>query len=237
LSLHEKIDLQEVEINEQRIIIDELRNEIQRLNDQPRSVPVITSNGEQKYIIEKFDKKLYELETERTSLIFEHERLKTNLDLCMDEKQDLIQQKTQTTNEIKRLKLRILALQDQVHGLKQNNKKDLTSTPILTINRRIIKKKPKKSTTTKSCLEMLLDQNATLIDDLHNEPLISNRRRHHSCSLCDHQSENSFIKRKRRPSASSIISRRRCRLYDHLFSEYKILCYLFRWTIQTNYCD
>jgi len=209
-----------VEINEQRIVISELRNEIQRLNDnkdeQSRSPTVITPilNNEQKYLIEELDKKLYEVETERTSLIVERERLKTNYDLCIDEKQDLIQQKLKINNELKQSKLRILALQNQIHKLKQNNhnKKDLI--PILTLKRRIIKKKPKKLLTTKSCLEMLLDQNATLIDDLHNESLISNKQRQHSCSLCDHQSENSFIKPKQRPS----ISRTKCSLLTYLFS-------------------
>jgi predicted nuclease with TOPRIM domain len=193
-----------------------LRNEIQRLNDnqdeqQPRSLSVITTtlNNEQKYLIEELDKKLYEVETERTSLIVERERLKTNYDLCIDEKQDLIQQKLQINNQLKQSKLRILSLQDQIYKLKQNNhnKKDLI--PILTLKRRIIKKKPKKS-----CLEMLLDQNATLIDDLHNESFISNKQRQHSCSLCDHQTENSFIKPKRRPS----ISRTKCSLLTYLFS-------------------
>jgi len=212
-----------VEINEQRIVISELRNEIQRLNDnkdeQSRSPTVITPilNNEQKYLIEELDKKLYEVETERTNLIVEHERLKTNYDLCIDEKQDLIQQKLQINNQLKQSKLRILALQDQIQKLKRNNqinnnnnKNDLI--PILTLKRRIIKKKPKKLLTTKSCLEMLLDQNTTLIDDLQNESFISNKRRQHSSSLCEHQSENSFIKRKRRPSISSTISRTRCLL-------------------------
>jgi len=111
-------------------------------------------------------------------------------------------------------------LQDQIHKLKRNNqinnnKKDLI--PILTIKRRRINKKPKKLTTTKSCLEMLLDQNSTLIDDIQNESLISNKQRHHSCSMCEHQNENSFIKRKRRPSISSTISRTKCSLLNHLF--------------------
>jgi len=205
-----------VEINEQRIVISELRNEIQRLNDnkdeQSRSPTVITPilNNEQKYLIEELDKKLYEVETERTNLIVEHERLKTNYDLCIDEKQDLIQQKLQINNQLKQSKLRILALQDQIYKLKRNNqinnnnnKNDLI--PILTLKRRIIKKKPKKLLTTKSCLEMLLEQ---------NESLISNKRRQHSCSLCDHQSENSFIKLKQRPS----ISRTKCSLLTYLFS-------------------
>ncbi|CAF4521673.1 unnamed protein product [Rotaria sp. Silwood2] len=217
LSLQEKVDLQEVEINEQINVIDELHNEIQRINDkdeQIQSTHITTSNSEQKYLIEKLDKKLYELETERTCLIFENERLKTNYDLCNDEKQHLIQQKTQLNNELKQFKLRILTLQDQIHKLKRNNQinneKDLISKSILTIKRRTIKKKPKKSSTTKSCLELLLDQNSTLIDDLQNESLVSNRRQDHSCSLCDHQSENSFRQRKRRSSISSILSKPRC---------------------------
>jgi hypothetical protein len=223
LSLHEKIDLQEVEINEQIIVIGELRNEIRRLNDkddQPRSTLPITSINEQKQLIEELDKKLYELETERTCLIFEHERLKTNFDLCVDEKQQLIQQKTQLNNESKKFKLRILALQDQIHKLKRNNKKEFIPTPILTINRRIIKKKPKKSITNKSCLELLLEQDSTLFDHRQNESLISNtqrRRRHRSCSLCDHQSENSLIKRKRRSS----IPRKTCSLFNYFIFSYK----------------
>jgi predicted nuclease with TOPRIM domain len=212
LSLHEKIDLQEVEINEQTIVIDELRNEIRRLNDHQnepiRSLSItIPSNDEQNQLIEKLDKKLYELETERTNLIFEQERLKTNYDLCIDEKQHLIEQKIQINNEFKKSKLRILALQDQIKKLKRNNKNDLI--PILTIKRRTIKKKPKKSINTKSCLEMLLDQNATFIDDLQNESFISNKRSYH---ICNHLNEKSLIKRKRRPSISSTISKTRCSL-------------------------
>ncbi len=188
LSIHEKIDLQEVEINEQRIIIDELRNEIQRLNEPLRSPPILTINTDQKNLIEELDKRLYELETERTNIIFEHERLKTSLNLCIDEKQHLLEQKTEINNELKQSKLRILALQDQIYKLKRNNQKD--SIPLITIKRRIIKKKPR---TTKSCLEMLLDQNATFIDDRHNESIVSNRR-------------------------PSIISRKRCSLLNILFS-------------------
>ncbi|CAF4549852.1 unnamed protein product, partial [Rotaria sp. Silwood2] len=89
-NLQEKVDLQEVEINEQINVIDELHHEIQRINDkdeQIQSTHITTSNSEQKYLIEKLDKKLYELETERTCLIFENERLKTNYDLCNDEKE------------------------------------------------------------------------------------------------------------------------------------------------------
>ncbi|CAF1098835.1 unnamed protein product [Rotaria sordida] len=217
LSLQEKIDLQEVEINEQINIIDELHNEIRRINDkdeQIQSTYITTSNNEQEHLIEELDKKIYELETERTCLIFENERLKTNYDLCNDEKQHLIQQKIQINNELKQLKLRILSLQDQIYKLKRTNQTDnntdLISKPMLTIKRRTIKKKPKKSTTTKSCLELLLDQNSTLIDDLQNESLVSNRRQDHSCSLCDHQSENSFRQRKRRSSISLILPRPRC---------------------------
>lgn len=216
LSLNEKIDLQEVEINEQTIVIDELRNEIHQLNEQPQMVPsatpiiTTTSNNEQKYLIEKLDKKLYELETERTNLVFEHERLKTNFDLCIDEKQHLIQQKNQINNEFKKLKLRVLALQDQIYKLKRNNHpKDLI--PIVSIKRRIIKKKPKKS-----CLELLLDQNSTLIDDLQNESLISNRQTHRSYGIYEHQNNNSFIRRRRRPSMSSTISKTGC-LCSNLF--------------------
>ncbi|CAF2044454.1 unnamed protein product [Rotaria magnacalcarata] len=216
LSLQEKVDIQEVEIKEQITVIDELRNEIRRVTDkdeqiQPKYVP--TSNNDQTHLIEKLDKKLYELETERTCLIFENERLKTNLNLCIDEKQHLLEQKMQVHNELKSLKLRILALQDQIHKLKRttaqlNDKPDFIPKPISTVNRRIIKKKSKKPTT-KSCLELLLDQNSTLIDDLNNESIISYRRRNHSCSLCDHSNENSFRQRKRRSSKSSIIPRQR----------------------------
>ncbi len=159
-------------------------------------------------LIEELDKKLYEVETERTCLIFEHERLKTNLDLCIDEKQHLIQQRTQTNNEIKKLKLRILALQDQVHKFKRNNPKNFNAVPS-TMKKRVMKKKTKKS-----CLEMLLDQNqnSTFIDDLHDQSSILYRvstaksdrwrrpRRHRACSLCDYHTESSLMKRKIRPS-------------------------------------
>lgn len=110
------------------------------------------------------------------------------MNLCIDEKQHLLEQKTEINNELKQSKLRILALQDQIYKLKRNNQKD--SIPLITIKRRIIKKKPR---TTKSCLEMLLDQNATFIDDRHNESIVSNRR-------------------------PSIISRKRCSLLNILFS-------------------
>ncbi|CAF0902786.1 unnamed protein product [Adineta steineri] len=214
LSLNEKIDLQEVEINEQLIVIDELRHELRRFNDkddQPRSAPIAITNNEQKQLIEELDKKLYELETERTCLIFEHERLKTDFDLCVDEKQRLIQQKTQINNDLKQCKLRILALQDQIYKLKRNNKKEvIITTPILTRNRRIIKKKPKKPIINKTCLELLLDQTSSFIDDYQNESFISNkqrrRRRHRSCSLCNYENDNSFIKHKKRLS----IPIRRC---------------------------
>ncbi|CAF4848757.1 unnamed protein product [Rotaria sp. Silwood1] len=232
LSLHEKIDLQEVEINEQTIVINELRNEILVLNDKDErsqlkipSPSINKTNDNQQRFVEDFKKKLYELENERTCLIFEHERLKTNLDLCIDEKQHYIQQHKQTTNEIKRLKLRILALQDQIHKLKRNdqtiNKKTLMNSSS-TIKKRIIKKKPKKS-----CLEMLLDQNqsSTFIDDLQNESSILyrtspsksdrldinpwRRQRHRTCSLCDNHTQASLMKRKRRPSISSTIPKRK----------------------------
>jgi hypothetical protein len=229
LSLQEKVDLEEVEINEQIIVIDELRNEIRFLNDkdeQPRLLSITKSNDEEKNLIEKLDKKLYELETERTCLVFEQERLKTNLDLCIDEKQHLIQQRIQTNNELKKLKLQVLGLQDQIHKFKRNiqtiEKKELVLTPpILSIKRRMIKKKPRRP---KSCLEMLLDQNSTLVDDLQNESFISNKPRHHSCSLCDYHGEPSFIKRKRRPSISSVLSKQRCGLFNHFSkSEFRFL--------------
>ena len=218
VSLNEKIDLQEVEINEQSIVIDELRNEIQRLNnhDEQRRVrnasPLTTkSTDDQQRVIEELDKKLYELETERTCLVFEHERLKTNLDLCIDEKQHLIQQRTQTTNEVKKLKLRILALQDQVHKFKRNSL-STTKKPVSTTKKRVVKKKSKKS-----CLEVLLDQDSTFIDDLQDRSSVlyrvstarSDRRRRRSppspqrrrpCSLCDYHTESSLMKRKIRPT-------------------------------------
>ena len=166
------------------------------------------SANDQQRIIEELDKKLYELETERTCLVFEHERLKTNLDLCIDEKQNLIQQRTQTTNDVKKLKLRILALQDQVHKLKRNSL-STTKKPATTTKKRVVKKKPKKS-----CLEMLLDQNSTLIDDLQDHSSVlyrvsaarSDRRRRpitqrrRPCSLCDYHTESSLMKRKVRPT-------------------------------------
>jgi hypothetical protein len=175
-------------------------------------------------MIGELDKKLYELETERTCLVFEHERLKTNLDLCIDEKQHLIQQRTQTANEVKKLKLRILALQDQVQKLKRKNQpvnKKNAFTPSLTKKKRIIKKKPKKS-----CLEMLLDanQSSAFLDDLQDDSSLlyrvssprsngfstNRQRRHRTCSLCDYHTESSLMKRKRRPSISSTISKKRC---------------------------
>jgi hypothetical protein len=197
-------------------VIGELRNEIQILNNKDEihqtknSSPLITkSTDNQQHLIEELDKKIYELENERTCLVFEHERLKTNLDLCIDEKQHLIQQRTQTSNEIKKLKLRILALQDQVQKFKRNNQTTINKKPLLNIKKRIIKKKPKQT-----CLEMLLDQNqnSTFIDDLQNESSILYRvsssksdrprrpRRHRACSLCDYHTESSLMKRKRRLS-------------------------------------
>ncbi|CAF2263431.1 unnamed protein product [Rotaria magnacalcarata] len=232
LSLNEKLDLQEVEINEQTIVINELRNEIQLLNDKdersPLKIPLPLpnrSNDNEQRVIEEYNKKLYEHENERTYLVFEHERLKTNLDLCIDEKQHLMQQRTQATNEIKKLKLRILSLQDQVHKLKRNNQpvnKRHVVTSSSTLKRRLVKKKPKAS-----CLEVLLDQNqsSTFIDDLHNEssilyrmsPLKSDvydgnrwqQQRQRTCSLCDYHTQASLMKRKRRPSMTSTISKRK----------------------------
>lgn len=219
MSLNEKIDLQEVEINEQSIVIDELRNEIHLLNDKDEqrqskiTLPTKPkSTDDQQRVIEELDKKLYDLENERTCLIFEHERLKTNLDLCIDEKQHLLQQRAQNTSEMKKLKLRILSLQDQVQKLKRTNpmttKKTTLTTPVSTVKKRGMKKKSKKS-----CLEMLLDQNSTLIDDLQDESSIlyrvssgkSNRwrrstPRYRACSLCDDHTQSSLMKRKRRSS-------------------------------------
>lgn len=224
MSLNEKIDLQEVEINEQSIVIDELRNEIQLLNDRDEqrqskfTAPTKSkSTDDHQRVVEELEKKVYELETERTCLIFEHERLKTNLDLCIDEKQHLLQQRTQNATELKKLKLRILALQDQIHKLKRTNPLTTTTTttkkksfpaPGSTMKKRGIKRKSKKS-----CLEMLLDQNSTLIDDLQDESSLLYRvsatksdrwrrpgQRHRACSLCDNHTQSSLMKRKRRSS-------------------------------------
>ncbi|CAF1450168.1 unnamed protein product [Adineta ricciae] len=194
LSLQEKLDLQEVEINEQIIVIDELRNEIQRLkdeNDPPSPSPPLVKSENIKQL-QELDRKVYELENERTCLLFEQERLKTEYNLCLDEKQHLLQQKNQLSNELKKTKLRILSLQDQVYKLKResNEKKFNNSSSTSTINRRVIKKKSKKSMMSKTCLELLLDQNSTLIDEQLNQSLMSNRpRRRQSCSLCNHQKD------------------------------------------------
>ena len=157
---------------------------------------------------------MYELENERTCLTFEQERLKTNLNLCIDEKQHLIQQRTQTTNETKKLKLRILSLQDQVHKLKRMNQSMNNRNNPTIEKKRIIKKKPKKT-----CLEMLLDQNqsSTLLDDLQDESSIryrissipkSNRfQRQRLCSLCDYHTTSSLMKCKGRIST---ITKKRC---------------------------
>jgi hypothetical protein len=258
LSLHEKIDLQEVEINEQTIVIDELRNEIHSLNnkdDRRQSKlpsPLLTkSTDDQQRIIEELDKKVYDFETERTCLVFEHERLKTNLDLCIDEKQHLIEQRTQTSNELRKLKLRILALQDQIHKLKRNNQpisKKNVFTPSSTIKKRIIKKKPKKT-----CLEVLLDQNqsSAFLDDLQGDSSFlyrmssprspgfsTNRRqrlrRHRTCSLCDYHTEASLMKRKRRPSISSTIPKKRCNeLVDFLIKIIRL--FYFSWSIKEKF--
>lgn len=239
VSLNEKLDLQEVEINEQTIVINELRNEIQLLNDKDeRSKPRISSmlpiksNDDQDRVGEEYDKKLYELENERTRLVFEHERLKTKLDICVDEKQHLMQQKTEALNDVKSLKLRILALQDQVHKLKrvnQPNKKKNSTSSAPTLRKRIVKKKPRKS-----CLELLLDQNQSsmFLDDLQNESSILcrksapksdrsdrnpwRRQRFRTCSLCDCHTQSSLMKRKRQPSMSSTISKRKSELVNKI---------------------
>ena len=216
LSLHEKIDLQDVEIHEQRLVIDELRQEIRRFNDRHKQSPpiVLEPKNDQNHLIEDLDKKLYQLESERTNLIFEHERLKTNYDLCLNEKQHLTDQRTQINNELKNSKLRILALQDQLHKFKRNQSnvtnKQQDSIPSFNVRRGIIKKKPRKTPRTKSCLEILLDQNATIIDDLHNQSIVSNKPRQRLCSICDHQKDQPFTARKRRTSISSTISKSRC---------------------------
>lgn len=218
MSLHEKIDLQEVEIHEQRIVLDELRHEIRRLNDHHNqsfpSPPIVQEQkNDQTHLLEELDKKLYQLESERTTLIFEHERLKTNYDLCLNEKQHLTDQRTQINNELKKSKLRILALQDQLHKFKRNPS-NLTSRhdliPSLNVRRGIIKKKPKKIPRMKSCLEILLDQDATIIDDLHNQSIVSNKPRRRSCSICEHQKDQPLTARKRRTSISSTLSKNRC---------------------------
>lgn len=114
---------------------------------------------------------------------------------------------------MKKLKLRILALQDQVHKLKRNNQpinKKIFNTPLKPPTKKRINKKKTKQT----CLEMLLDQNqsSTFIDDLQDESSILYRvsptkadrwrrtRRHRACSLCDYHTESSIMKRKQRPS-------------------------------------
>lgn len=231
MSLHEKLDLQDVEINEQTIVIGELRNEIRSAGDSPlRNLPTVNTNAtkdDQQKLIDEMDKKIYELETERTCLVFEQERLKTSLDLCLDEKQHLAQQRTQTTSEMKKLKLRVLALQDQLHKLRRNNlmtNKKTVNNPGTTANkRRIVKRTPKKTTPSKSCLEILLDQNQShsIIDDLNDQSSIlyrpTTRRnsgllpkmRQRTCSLCDHHTETSLMKRKRRPSTTTIVTKKR----------------------------
>lgn len=231
LSLQEKVDLQEVEINEQVTVIDELRNELRKAKDKDETVKIKhipTSNDDQSNLIEKLDRRLYELETERTCLIFESERLKTAYNICIDEKQLLLDQKTQLNDDLKKLELRVLALQDQIHKLKRNNQINNQPDPIsksaLTMKRRTIKKKPKKPTVTamaKSCLELLLDQNATLVDDLQNESIISYRRRNHSYSLCDYSHEDSPRQRKQKSLKSSIIPRQR-----RLLSIFFVIFYL-----------
>lgn len=152
--------------------------------------------------------------------------MKTTLDLCIDEKQHLIQQRKQTSNDIKNLKLRILTLQDQVNKLKRNNqpvtKKTLTNSSS-TIKRRIVRKKPKKS-----CLEILLDQNqsSTFIDDFHNQSSVlyqmsprtdrlnisqrKQQQRFRTCSLCDCHTTSSLMKRKTRQSTTTIKPKRKC---------------------------
>lgn len=206
LSLHEKIDLQDVEIHEQRLVIDELRHEL-RHNESIQSPPiVIQQKDDQKQLIEELDRKLYQTESERTNLIFEHERLKTNYELCISEKQHLTDQRTQINAELKNSKLRILALQDQLHKLKRNQPDRHHQDPPLIIKRGIIKKKTKKYPRTKSCLEMLLDQNATIIDDLHNQSIVSNKPLQRSCSMCDQSAGT----QKRRASISSTLSKTRC---------------------------
>jgi hypothetical protein len=185
-----------------------------------------TSNDDQQRLVDELDKKVYDLQTERTCLVFEQERLKTNLDLCIDEKQHLIQQRTQTSSELKKLKLRVLALQDQIYKLKRNNQPTIKKnmiTPSLTKKKRIIKKKPKKS-----CLELLLNQSSTstFMDDLPDESSnlyrVSSvksqgfganrwrRQRRYGCSLCDYHTEASLMKRRKRSSIPSTVPKKKC---------------------------
>lgn len=222
LSLNEKIDLQEIEINELNVVLGELRNEIRSLNDKDEHrrspvVPMKTSSDEQQRLLEEMDKKIYELETERTCLVFEHERLKTNLDLCIDEKQHLVQQRAQTSSELKKLKLRVLALQDQVHKLRRNNLTNNNKKSPTKTKRRINKKNGRKS-----CLEMLLDQNqsVSIMEDLHDRssiiyrPKETRRRNFNDFHLHDHHTETSWMKRKTR---ANVNPRKRCSFHDLFF--------------------
>ena len=214
LSLHEKLDLQDVEINEQAIIIGELHLEIRTRQANNTAVPIRPATPpapskfthEQTHLIKELDEKLYKLETERTSLVFEKEHLKTNLELALAEKQQISEQRSQARSELKKAKLRILALQDQIQKLKRNQpketKKDLNPPALFIIKRRLTRKKTKNPfATTKSCLEILLDQNASFMDGLHDQSVMSNRP--------EHSNDNSFIRRTRKSSISSILSRKR----------------------------
>ena len=214
LSLHEKLDLQEVEINEQAVVIGELHHEIRTLHATSKFVPIRPATPpappkftpEQTHVIKELDGKLYQLETERTSLVFEQERLKTNLELALAEKQQFAQQRTQAKSELKKAKLQVLSLQDQVQKLKRKQtketKKDLNPPPLFIIQRRMMRKKAKKPfSSTKSCLEILLDQNTSFMDDLHNQSVMSSRR--------EHSNDNSLIRRTRKASISSILSKKR----------------------------
>lgn len=185
LTSNEKIDSQQVEINEQAIIIGELREELRISMDNDEHVieqspPRIVStrkNDEQMRLIEVLDKKLYELETERTEQILEHERLKTDYGLLLDAKEKLKEQRNQMRSEFKKSKLQILALQDQIRKLKRNvTKKEIQPIVPPKMKRRRNKRKNVSISTTKSCLELLLDQNATLVDDLQTESLVSMRQ-------------------------------------------------------------
>lgn len=196
MNFQEKLDLQQVEINEQIVVIGELRNEIRALREKPK--PLAKFSGEKVRLMSEIDKKFVDLETERSDLIVENERLKTSVELCQEEKENVLKQRNQIRSDLKKTKLRILALQDQISKLKRNQmKNDVKSTPIVVVKRRISKKKVKKAVRLKSCLELLLDQNSTLVDEQQNESSIS--------------IENSIRKRTRKPSiCSSTISRKRC---------------------------
>ncbi|CAF0919771.1 unnamed protein product, partial [Didymodactylos carnosus] len=246
MSLQEKIDLQQVELNEQSVAISELQNEIEHLNDEKDKKKIIyiptpssTINNdnlhmeqreqekqrqEQQHLIEQLDKKLYDLETQRTCLVFEHERLKTNLELSVDEKNQLVQQRNQNQIEIRNLKQNLSKCQQD---LKQCRRK-------MTNNN---KRK-------KSCLEVLLEQNPmsrdnSFVDDLDQPHQLFNRvtsaksisetssnfnrdtftsKKRRACSLCD-DDHNKTLSRKLpgyRTRRNSTLTMKKC---EFLFLE------------------